>query len=102
MKFSIKDFFSKYDQIRSFLRIWSHLLKKSLIDNFIFFGNGLADVNLFSIPLTENLKCFRLNPYGFNLVIIPLGIRWALMKYHTKPLGMAKTRGFRQDLYSYD
>ena len=29
MKFSIKDFFSKCDQIHSFLRIWSHLLKKS-------------------------------------------------------------------------
>ena len=36
MKFFIKDFFSKYDQIRSFLRIWSHLLKKSLMENFIF------------------------------------------------------------------
>ena len=28
MKFSIKDFFSKYDQIRRKLWIWSHLLKK--------------------------------------------------------------------------
>ena len=36
MKFSIKDFFSKWDQIRSFLRIWSHLLKKSFMENFIF------------------------------------------------------------------
>ena len=36
MKFAIKDFFSKYDQIRSFLRIWSHLLKKSLMENLIF------------------------------------------------------------------
>ena len=36
MKFSIKDFFSKCDQTRSFLRIWSHLLKKSLVENFIF------------------------------------------------------------------
>ena len=36
MKFSIKDFFSKCDQIRSFLPIWSHLLKKSLIENFFF------------------------------------------------------------------
>ena len=36
MKFSIKDFFSKCDQIRNFLRIWSHLLKKSIISNFIF------------------------------------------------------------------
>ena len=31
--FSIKDFFSKCDQICSFLRIWSHLLKKSLMEN---------------------------------------------------------------------
>ena len=44
MKFSIKDQFSKCDQICSFLRmwshvlkrIWSHVLKKSLIKNFIF------------------------------------------------------------------
>ena len=36
MKFSIKVIFSKCDQIRSFLRIWSHLLMKSLIENFIF------------------------------------------------------------------
>ena len=37
MKFSIKDFFSKCYQIRSFPRIWSHLLKKSLMENSIFF-----------------------------------------------------------------
>ena len=36
MKFSIKDFFSKFDQIPNFLRIWSHLLKKSIMENFIF------------------------------------------------------------------
>ena len=36
MTFSIKGFFSKYDQIRSFLSILSHLLKKSLMKNFIF------------------------------------------------------------------
>ena len=36
MKFSIKDFLSKCDQIHSFLRIWSHLLKKSLMENVIF------------------------------------------------------------------
>ena len=36
MKFFIKDFFSKCDQIRSFF-IWiSHLLKKSLMENLIF------------------------------------------------------------------
>ena len=31
MKFSIKDFFSKFNQILSFLRIWSHLPKKFLM-----------------------------------------------------------------------
>ena len=36
MNFSTKDFFSKCDQIRRKLRIWSHLLKKSLMENFIF------------------------------------------------------------------
>ena len=36
MKFSIKDFFSRCDQIRGFLRIWSHLLKKSSIENILF------------------------------------------------------------------
>ena len=33
MKFSVKDFFRK-------LRIWSHLLKKSLMENFIFLCGG--------------------------------------------------------------
>ena len=36
MKFSIKDFFSKCDQIRRKLQIWSHSLKKSFTENFIF------------------------------------------------------------------
>ena len=36
MKFSIKDFFSKFDQIRRKLRILSHVLNKSLMENFIF------------------------------------------------------------------
>ena len=38
MKFSFTEFFSKIDEIRSFVRIWSHLLKKSLMENFIFWA----------------------------------------------------------------
>ena len=38
MKFSIIFFSSKCDQTRSFLRIWSHLLEKSLMETFIFFA----------------------------------------------------------------
>ena len=36
MKFTIKDSFSKSDQIRRKLLILSHLLKESLMENFIF------------------------------------------------------------------
>ena len=36
MKFSIKDFFSKCDQIRKKLRIWLRLLKKSLMETSFF------------------------------------------------------------------
>ena len=36
MKFYSKGLFSKCDQMRSFLRIWSHLLKKSLMEKFLF------------------------------------------------------------------
>ena len=35
-KFSITDFLSECDQVRSFLWIWSHLLKISVMENFIF------------------------------------------------------------------
>ena len=42
MKFFSKYFFSKCDQIHSFLRIWSYLLKKSLLENFIFYVKDLT------------------------------------------------------------
>ena len=53
MKFSIKYFFSKCDHISSFLQIRSHLLKKSLMENFIFFvecifGSYLLDAEAYS------------------------------------------------------
>ena len=36
----MKNFFGKCDQIRSLLQIWTHLLKKSLNENFIFYAVG--------------------------------------------------------------
>ena len=36
MKFSIKNFFNKCDQIHTKLQIWLHLMRKSWIENFIF------------------------------------------------------------------
>ena len=50
MKFSIKDFFSKCDQIRRKLRICSHLLNKSLMKNFIFCA---VCIKVFSLKKTS-------------------------------------------------
>ena len=48
MRFSIKDFFSKCDHIRSSLvsRIWLHLLKKSLMENLIFRAVKLSNYRI--------------------------------------------------------
>ena len=39
MKFYIKDIFSKCDQIRIYLRIWSHLLKKPWMEKLHYLCN---------------------------------------------------------------
>ena len=65
MEFSIKDFFIKCDQIRRKLQIWSHLLKKSLMDNFIF----CAVCSLATMKLQMNFP----NSNNFhNLTLIPI------------------------------
>ena len=51
MKFSIKNIFSKYDQIRRKLQIWSHLPKKSLMENLIF-----CAVKLMKLPAAYTLN----------------------------------------------
>ena len=54
MKFSVKDFFSKCDQIDRKLRIWSHLLQKSLMENFIFCAVGKMKLILIERPISRN------------------------------------------------
>ena len=64
--FFIKDFFSKCDQIRSFLRIWSCLLKKSLMENFCaVLLNQNSDIKVFLL-LESFISIF---PKIFNLTI---------------------------------
>ena len=52
MKFSIEDFFSKCYQINRKLRIWSCLLKKSLMENFIFCALTIHTILSFFCLLT--------------------------------------------------
>ena len=46
MKFAIENLFSKCEQIRRKQRIWLHLLKKSLMEYFIFCAVRPADFEL--------------------------------------------------------
>ena len=66
MKFSIKDFFSKCDQIRRKLRIWLHLLKKSLMDNFTFRAVYIAWKSLYEMLLEELPNNVRLRIVGIE------------------------------------
>ena len=56
LNFFIKEFFSKCDQIRRKLRIWSHLLKNSSMENFIFCAVTRIRSNLEARFLQESLK----------------------------------------------
>ena len=61
MKFSIKDFFSKCDLIGRKLRIWSHLLKKSLMKNFIFCA---VTINKFNKSMVSAMIHPKTDCYG--------------------------------------
>ena len=43
MELSVRYFFRKCNQIRKKLQIWPHLLKKSLMENFIFMQCSVKD-----------------------------------------------------------
>ena len=75
MRFSIKNFLCKCDQIRSKLRIWSHLLKKSLMENFIFCAlrpNSDRSQNAIISYKTDRMRRVTLNEdstsYGLKVV----------------------------------
>ena len=55
--FSIKDSFSKCDQTCRKLRIWSHLLKESLIESFIFCGVQAMLHRIDSLPKHQSSNC---------------------------------------------
>ena len=58
-KFSNTDFFSKCHQVRSFLRIWSHLLKKSLMENFKFCAVRTVPSDFFWLWFTKFNHCVK-------------------------------------------
>ena len=56
MKFSIKDFLSKSDQIRRELMIWSNLLEKCLMENFISCAVLQKELLIINIKLSSEFE----------------------------------------------
>ena len=69
MKSSIKNFFSKCEHIRIKLRIYSHLLNKSLTENIFFFAVNVIDLT------NESFK-FIFKPNCQSLVYFPSINTW--------------------------
>ena len=66
MKFFIKDFFSKCDQIRKKLWIWSHLLKKPLMGNFSFCA-VCQTIHMHFVHLNHFTQCF-ISIFPLNII----------------------------------
>ena len=86
IKFSIKFFISKCDQICRKLQIWSHLLKKSSMENFVFLCSDMDDIYKIIEEYNPNKKrkililfddmiADMLNNKKPNLTVIELFIR---------------------------
>ena len=76
MKFSIEDFFSKRDQIRWKLRIWSYLLKKSWRENLCSVqssGSTSMETQRLRAIAYKVLKNLNLNPNPQNIITWSLG-----------------------------
>ena len=95
MKFFIRDFFTKCDQICSLLRICSHLLKKSLKENFIFCAVVLeedergCDYWLILCQRSNWFRCFSkycriLKRIGINLKISTKWVKTWRLSLHEK------------------
>ena len=66
MMFQLKIYSVNVTKIRSFLRIWSHLLKKSLMENFIFCTVGvLAEILLIYLLFQFRSKLYIFFYLGF-------------------------------------
>ena len=98
MKFPIKDFFSKYDVICRKLRIWLHLLKKSLKQNFIFWAAYRTKPRwgCFKFPINKNCH----NPWTINDIDIKLGPVTMFVKRNTATLKKVKLTWCQQIMTS--
>ena len=78
------NFFSKWDQIRSFLRIWSYLLKKYWMENFIF--GAVNDLNFLNFLINILISCF-------------VKLCWSFTMAYSEPCQTSKIQHFMKRVY---
>ena len=71
MKSFMKDFFSKCDHIRRKLLIWSHLLKKSLMKNFILWGRNVFKKKIEVVSLAVEILYESLGMDEWDILYTP-------------------------------
>ena len=90
----LKNFFGKCDQIRRKLRIWSHLLKKSLTENFIF----CANVRDWPATFLNTNSTGKEPPPGNKLILLLL---FQYLKKTSKTNNSLQTNHFLKLYFSY-
>ena len=105
MKFSIKDFVGKCDQMLSFLRIWPHLLTISLMENFIFCAvEGCSAYFIHTCKTAFTQIIFTLAKV-LNLIRVTHSHRYSLMHFwlwELKVLILAELKqAFPKNIYSF-
>ena len=101
MKILIKDFSSKCDQIRSFLRIWSHLPKKSLMKNIFcavwrYLLTVLTDVSYYAIILMAYICLIFHLPFYTIIVLIIFHLSYRVNPRISSQYGKIPTRKSRK------
>ena len=96
MEFSIKNVFDQCDQMRNFLRIWSHLLKKPLMENFIFWAICTTGHLIKEVAYSRRLSC-SLRKMKFEVQFFFFLFRcvcWCYMVHWTKFMHYRKVKLF--------
>ena len=76
MKFSIKDLFSKCDQIRGKLRTWSHLLNKPLMETSFFVQRRIFHLSVIRYQMTVSYQKIKhiLQKQNYHILILRMKI----------------------------
>ena len=102
MKFFIEDFFSECFQIIRFLRIWSYLLKKSLLENFIFCALKITQISEKGYDLLVSIMYFIGSDYYQNFLFFVPMLSSLILDSNKKVTNWILTRTLSENIIRFD